>query len=181
MRPRRDLGGWGTNHDITPPPFKGAASQCMTLAKGEELVGGCGGIRRRVAWSPVHCGQGAICLLQHHVCLPAVYPTYPTPAYSCAHTFCLVTFPIHLSLVFFRTYIRLVNHVCFCSLYIDIYYQSPTQVQLKSHTSRDFQPPETIQLLILCLWLWASPETISTVPFNSVTSPWSIGSACYIP
>ena len=36
------------------------------LAKGEELAGGCGGLRQRVAWSPVHCGWGAICLLQCH-------------------------------------------------------------------------------------------------------------------
>ena len=36
------------------------------LAKGEELVGGCGGIWQRVAWSPVHHKRGAICLLPAH-------------------------------------------------------------------------------------------------------------------
>ena len=70
--------------------------------------------------------------------------------------FHLVTFPIRLSL-FFHAYIRLIDHVCFCSSYINIYCQSPTHVQLKSHASGYFQPLETIRLLTFCTFdfVWA--------------------------
>ena len=43
-----------------------------------------------------------------------------------------------------------------------------------------FWPLETIQPLNLYLQLHTHPETISTVPFGSMTSLWSIGSVLYL-
>ena len=94
------------------------------------------------------------------ICFPAVYPIYLTPRIPMPVCFCLVTFPVHSSLVFFHAYIRLINHVCFCSLYIDFYCQSPTCVWPKSHTSWYFQPPETIWLSNLCSFDFAQARKL---------------------
>ena len=94
--------------------------------------------------------------------IPYVFPPF-TPCFSPLHIpvpihSCLVTFPIHLSLVFFHTYIRLVNHVCFSSSYIDYYCQSPTCVRLKSRASRYFLASRNYStldpLLFICARAW---------------------------
>ena len=87
--------------------------------------------------------------------IPYVFPLFtlcfPPPCIPMPVCSPLVTFPICLSLVFFHTYIRLVNHVCFCSSYIDYYCQSPTCIWLKSQTSQYFLASGTIWLSNLCL------------------------------